>query len=85
MGAENDPRVKMYQDFVLNNEFIAGLRDLFRAQDAATKIILIIVTIYEFLKQVIHRQTGSLYYDAVTKMLILGAKMYDLDSITDYI
>ena len=37
MGAENEARTHFYQSIVLNNRFIAGLRDPCSAQDAPTK------------------------------------------------
>ena len=37
IGSENDTRMKIFQDVVMSNKFIAGLRDPFSAQDAATK------------------------------------------------
>ena len=37
LGAENDARIHFYHDNVLNNKFVAGVRDPSSAQDASTK------------------------------------------------
>ena len=37
MGAMNDPRAYFFKDIVMNNKFIAGLRDPVSANDAVTK------------------------------------------------
>jgi len=51
MGAENDVRTHFYQDVVMNNKYIARLRDPFSTQDASTKKYTDLMIIYEFWKQ----------------------------------
>jgi hypothetical protein len=73
MGAENDPRIHVYQDIVMSNKFIAGLRDPFSAQDAATKNYTDKNDNLRVLKSG-DTMTGDLYFDAITRNVEIGCK-----------
>ena len=72
LGAENDARAHFYHDFVLNNNFVAGVRDPFSAQDASTK---------EYtdnndnlrVKKTGDTMTGDLHFDAITRNVEIGS------------
>ena len=73
MGTENDARTYFYQDIVLNNNYIAAVRDPFSAQDASTKKYTDTNDNLRVLKTG-DTLTGSLYFDAKTKNIELGCK-----------
>jgi len=73
LGAENDVRMHVYQDIVMNNKFIANLRDPFSAQDASTKKYTDINDNLRVLRAG-DTLTGSLYFDAATRNIEIGCK-----------
>ena len=63
LGAENDARTHFYHDIVLNNRFVAGVRDPFSAQDASTKKYTDTNDNLR-VKKTGDTMTGNLYFDA---------------------
>jgi len=73
MGAQNDARTHFYQDIVMNNKFVAGVRDPFSAQDASTKKYTDNNDNLR-VKKAGDTMTGDLYFDAETRNIELGCK-----------
>jgi len=71
MGTDNDVRAHFYQDVVMNNKYIARLRDPFSAQYASTKTYTDTNDNLRVLKTG-YTMTGSLYFDAITRNIELG-------------
>jgi len=71
MEAENNVRTHFYQDVVMNNKYIARLRDQFSAQDASTKKYTDNNDNLQVLKTG-DTMTGSLYFEAITRNIELG-------------
>jgi len=73
MGADNDVRAHVYQALLMNNKYIARLRDPFSAQNASTKKCTDTNDNLWVLKTG-DTMTGSLSFDAITRNIELGCK-----------
>ena len=73
LGAENDARTHFYHDIVLNNRFVAGVRDPFSAQDASTKKYTDTNDNLR-VKKAGDTMTGDLHFDAITRNIEIGSK-----------
>jgi len=73
MGAENDARTHFYQDIVLNNKYVADVKDPFSAQDASTKKYTDTNDNLR-VRKTGDTMTGSLYFDAITTNVEIGSK-----------
>ena len=73
MGAVTDARAHFYQDIVMNNKFVAGLRDPFSAQDASTKKYTDNNDNLR-VRKTGDTMTGSLYFNAITRNVEIGSK-----------
>jgi len=73
MGAENDIRAHFFQDIIMNNKYIARLRDPSSAQDALTKNYTDNNDNLRVLKTG-DIMTGSLYIDGTTRNVEFGCR-----------
>ena len=73
MGAENDARTHFHQVIVLNNRFIAGLRDPYSAQNASTEEYTV-TNDNLLVRKTGDTMTGRLSFDAITRNVGIGSK-----------
>ncbi len=71
MGAENDARAHFYHDVVMNNKFVAGVRDPFSPHDASNKKYTDNNDNLR-VRKTGDTMTGSLYFDAITRNVEIG-------------